>query len=118
MPSHKAASAETFMIEPLNPEYHGKPIWVIYGPSRFWPQILCCKLNAYSSTHALLPAGRRGATVCIWGYSLWRGKPGFRTLGVDVEEWGARQEWGPFFYDVQAYALDHLREITTPRSNA
>lgn len=114
MGKHRSAAAELFKLDPLDVANHGKPLWVVYGPSRFWPQILCCKLLAYDKRHHLLPVGHTGHSVCIWGYSVWRGQPAFRTIGTDVMGWATRQEWGPFFYDQQGYALDHLREVTTP----
>jgi len=116
--SHKSASVEVFKLNPLDAKNHGKPLWVVVGPSPYWPEMLCCKLLAYDQSNRLLPVGSTGTSVCIWGYSVWRGKPGFRTLGTDVMDWASRQQWGPFFYGEQSHALDHLREVTTPSRSA
>ena len=102
------------MIDPYDPTNHGKPLWVVFGEECF-PEIICCKLMAYSESHALLPIGTKSPHVCIWGYSTYRGESGFRTLGANLKMWSSRSGLGPLFFDTQAEALDKLRELTTPR---
>lgn len=97
--------------------YEALPLWVIFGAQEE-PQIMCCKLLAYTKGHVRLDVGVRGPVVCIWGYSMWRRTPGFRTLGIDVEEWCARSPIGPYFYADQARALEHLGRLTTPKAGA
>ena len=96
-------------IDPRDPKNHGHPIWVTTGPA-CCPSIVCAQLLAYSATHALLPVGRSGPIVCIWGYSVYRRVPGFRTLGKSIEELDSA-----IFWRDQFDALDYLRVITTPR---
>lgn len=96
-----------------DPNCHGRPLWVVYGEKCF-PQIICAKLRAYSADFQLMPAGVAGAHVCIIGYSVYKGKPGFRTLGLEVGEWAKRSGFKPMFFDAQAEALEVLRKLTTP----
>jgi hypothetical protein len=103
----------TVAIDPHDHAFRDRPLWVVYGEAECWPQLLCAKLVGYSADHRLSPTG---PVTCIWGYSVWRRKPGFRTLGINVNEWASRHAFGPFFYVDQASALDHLRRITTPRA--
>jgi len=44
-------------------------LWGVYGPDCF-PTIFACRLNDHPTS------GR-----VIWGFSIYEGKPGFRTLG-------------------------------------
>ena len=85
---------------------YNKPLWVIYGPDCF-PSILACKLKQKDS-HAF-----------IWGYSIYRRSPGFRTLGLQVEVWidKVRADTGmvPEFYDDHEQALEKIRKLTTPK---
>ena len=102
------------MIDPMNPANHGKPLWVVYG-STCAPIVMCCKLLAYSATHTPIPPGEAGPKVCIWGYSVWKRVPGFRTIGMNVAEWQRRERaMPPIFFDSQDAAFEKLRELTTP----
>jgi hypothetical protein len=103
-------------LDPLEPANHGEPLWVVYGDYSRSPELMCVRLRAYDEQHELLPVGVRGAYVAIWGFSVWKRRSGFRTLGMNVEEWAARYAFGPFFYDVQDNALEHLQRITSPRN--
>jgi hypothetical protein len=98
-------STHALGVDPLDSKNHGKPIWVVYGVSEWWPQLLCVKLVHYTSPRS---------HVCIWGASRWRGKHDFRTLGVDVTGWAKMQDFGPVFFDVQSDALEFLRALTLP----
>lgn len=31
-----------------------------------------------------------GPRLCVWGFSVYRRQPGYRTLGLDLREWLAR----------------------------
>lgn len=88
-------------IDALLPGSWGTPLWVVYGGVAF-PSILCCRINA--------PQGK----PVIWGYSIYRRSPGFRTLGQDLAEWMGRQE-DPHFFADQNHALAYLKKITWPR---
>ena len=103
------------MLDLKDPKNHGKPLWAVYGYD-FTPSLMCCKLLAYTADHHLLPVGANGATVVIWGYSVYRGKPGFRTLGQDVEKWciARSDEPRPRFFESQDLALEEMRKLTTP----
>lgn len=103
----------THLIDPTDPKNHGKPLWVLYGDECF-PSIACVELRATGADFGMLPIGQRGRGVVIWGYSVYEGKPGFRTLGLEVSEWSKRSSYGPLFYESQDLALDELRRVTTP----
>ncbi len=84
------------------------PIWMVYGPVSM-PSLVCVRIKEYPPNYVKQgdPASR-----AVWGYSVYKRKPGFRTLGVGrawVEEHEAR-----FFAD-QADALAHLAKLTTPK---
>lgn len=86
------------------------PIWCIYGPDCF-PTIFCCMINEPYG-------GGRG----IWGYSVYKRKPGFRTLGGTVGPTQYSGDWikdnnAKFFLN-QSEALDYLKAITTPKPGA
>jgi len=87
---------------------HDKPLWLIYGHDSF-PSILCCKLNL--KLH--------GYTV-IWGYSIYRRSPGFRTLGQAVDTWinkgKSTHGYSLYeFYDNHDEAIERIRALTTPK---
>jgi hypothetical protein len=86
-------------IDPLQPEYWNKPLWFVYG-SEAWPMVLCAMI-------------KNNAGVNIWGYSVWKRQPGFRTLGQDAGAWINRED-AVAFAD-QQHMLDYLKKITTPK---
>lgn len=90
------------LVDPLQPENFGKPLWNIHGHKAF-PAILCCKISNQTEF---------GPT--IWGFSIWKRSPGFRTLGINVSTWAKGKELCEF-YDSQEEALDRLRVLTTPK---
>lgn len=92
-------------IDPTQKENHDKPLWVVYGVDCF-PSLLLCKVNDHATC---------GPT--IWGYSIYKRIPGFRTLGLSLKEWMAREE-KPRFFDTQAEAFGLLAKLTTPARNA
>lgn len=94
-------------VNPL--DYEGQIMWAVYGPKCF-TSILCFKLSRCSEDQKI---------VNIWGYSIDKGHPGFRTLGNPLEEW-IRIETGnaggeaPRFYLSLDKALKRLRKLMTP----
>jgi len=85
----------------LHQTIYGKVYWCVYGPDCF-PTMFCCRIKNYPD-----------ASPAIWGYSVYRRVPGFRTLGQDVEEWSKGKN--PRFFETQREALDLLAKLTTPR---
>lgn len=76
------------------------PMWCVYGPDCF-PTIICFKVSKYLHY------------TTIWGYSVYKRKPGFRTLGQDFETWD-KQHKGKYFLR-QEDAIAYLTKITTPK---
>lgn len=87
-------------IDPFDPQYWDKPLFVVYGSSAF-PSLLCCKV-LHRTTYP-------DKDPCIWGFSIWRRTPGFRTLGIKLETWVER-ETDPRFYLSQEEAFEAIRE--------
>ncbi len=87
-------------VDPFNAENHDKPLWVVYGHDAF-PSLLCCKLVS------------RAEGVVIWGFSIYKRSPGFRTLGLNVQEWMSRFDKVKF-YDDHDEALAYLKKLTSP----
>jgi hypothetical protein len=83
--------------------YLDRPVWVVYGHECF-PQLVCAKLN-------IPPADGH---VCIWGYSVYRRKPGFRTLGIRLGTFISEHNVCEL-YENQDEAIERLRAMTTPR---
>jgi hypothetical protein len=75
------------------------------------PTILCCRIEGLLHNEPI-----------IWGYSVYRGEPGFRTLGRNVLDWMEERKishgWTLWeFYDDLDQAFMRLRELTTPEPN-
>lgn len=88
--------------------HRDKPLWCIYGPDCF-PTLFCCKILNHPEF---------GLT--IWGYSVYRGEPGFRTLGRNLSGW-MRDMLNMYstkvtFYETLDDALAVLRLLATPRA--
>ncbi len=79
------------------------PLWCVYG-TEFWPSIICCMINK--------PFGQERS---IWGYSVYRNSPAFRTLGQN-ESWINTNNAKLFIS--QEDALEYLRKLTTPKKSA
>jgi hypothetical protein len=95
-------TSKKFIIGQVDPTQHlDQPLWCIYGYACF-PQVICCKVNM------------AGGAPTIWGYSVWNGEPGFRTLGLDVSAFSNRHEMVRFFAD-KDIAMKYLTRIITPR---
>ena len=89
-------------------ESHNKPLWCVYGVNCF-PSIICCTLKKSHDDK-----------IIIWGFSIYKRSPGFRTLGVEVDAWIKRQKndlgYELFeFYDVHEEAIERIRKLTTPK---
>lgn len=87
-------------IDPFDPQHWDKPLFVVYGSSAF-PSLLCCKV-LHRTTYP-------DKDPCIWGFSIWRRTPGFRTLGIKLKTW-VEQETDPRFYLTQEEAFEVVRE--------
>jgi len=98
------------MISSTDTDWHGKPLWVVFGHDH-QPTIMSCVLRAYTATHKLLPLGQSGDVV-IWGYSVWRGRAGYRTLGLRLSEWAKRFSLEPVFFASHDEAIEHVRQLT------
>lgn len=93
----------------MNSMLENQPLWVVYGADCF-PAILCCKV-VWGGTRA-------NPGQVIWGYSVYKGVPGFRTLGIKLSTWMERSDFMPRFYTDQELALQDLRKLTTPKKKA
>lgn len=86
------------------------PLWCVYGPDCF-PTIFCCMINE--------PVGGGRA---IWGYSVYKRAPGFRTLGQMVGPTQYSGDWvkehDAKFFLTQDEALDYIKQLTTPKQSA
>jgi len=91
-------------IDPTRPEFLDRPLWCVYGEQCF-PSMICCKV---------IHDDRYGPT--IWGYSVYRNSPGFRTLGRNLKTW-VKQNKAIFFAD-QMMALQFMANITLPAAGA
>jgi hypothetical protein len=85
-------------------KYLEHPLWCVYGPDCF-PTLLCFKLR-YQDVGGY-------NDICIWGYSVYKKVPGFRTLGTIFSKWA--KENSPKIFDSQEQALEYLKKITNPR---
>lgn len=88
-------------IDPNDPQYLDTPLWCVYGPDCF-PTMFACRINNASGRPA------------IWGYSVYKRSPGYRTLGREVRG-GWVEEHNAKFFTSQDNAIDYLRELTTPK---
>lgn len=94
-------------IIPEAPQWHNRPLWCVTGPT-CQPSVFCCALRHHGPQWGL----------CIWGYSVWAGEPGFRTLGQRLDEWAAKEQerwdYAPRFYATQQAALTEVVRLITP----
>jgi len=95
-----------YAVNPALPKNWNRVLWCIYGPDCF-PTIFCCKILNHPSC---------GPTV--WGYSVYEGEPGFRTLGQGLVKWVASMrelyEQEVVFYDCHEAAVQAIHQLTTP----
>lgn len=92
----------------VNPRDHfDQPMWCVYGPDCF-PTLICCKVVE----------GPSGYGPTILGYSIYRRKPGFRTIGQNLDKYFSDMQktygWdpNPQFFVEQPMALEYLRILT------
>jgi hypothetical protein len=98
-------------VDPNLPENLDRTLWCVHGVACF-PVIFCCKIRAHAEFGPI-----------IWGYSVYKGQPGFRTLGRNVNTWqqGLQDKfrWDLFeFYDDHAEAIQRITQLTTPAQGA
>ncbi len=98
-------------IDTADPTSHGKELWIVHD-AHHWPIPFRAKLLAYSAKHELLHVGTAGPNVAIWGFSVYRRSPGFRTLGINVEEWAKHSSFEPLFFTTEAEALEWIGRAT------
>lgn len=80
------SEALTFETAPV-----GVQLWGVYGPECF-PTVFACKMLDY-------PSGMRA----IWGFSIYRRQPGYRTLGQN-KEWAEKNGLRLFASQQEAFA--------------
>jgi hypothetical protein len=80
------------------------PLWCIYGPKSF-PTTICCMIKRGGADQR--------STLILWGYSIYRNTPGFRTLGVELGRWSSDND--PTFFTDQDKAMEYLRLLTKPQ---
>jgi len=88
----------------LNIVCSDQPIWCVYGYKDF-PSIMCCIIK---DSGDLIPS------PVIWGYSVYKRVPGFRTIGDYVVNWRKNKDIVKFFVDKQD-ALNFIGECVTPK---
>ena len=99
------------LVDPNLPENLDRVLWCVHGFECF-PEIFCCKIRAHAEYGAI-----------IWGYSVYRRSPGFRTLGQNVNTWmqDLKVKFGCSmfeFYDDHAEAITRITQLTTPKAGA
>lgn len=87
-------------IDPLDPLYLNVPLWCVYGYDCF-PKIIACALTY-------------NGAVNIWGYSVYRRQPGYRTLGQNVVTWMKGHQMVKFFAK-QEDAIMFINKLVTPK---
>ena len=80
------------------------PLWIVYGHDCF-PEIVCVA----AKRHELPP-------IAVWGYSIYKRSPGFRTLGLDP--WKYFKDKNANVFTDQDEAFEYLRELMTPKKKA
>lgn len=87
-------------IDPLDMQYHNIPLWCVYG-YECYPEIIACKLSY-------------NGAVNIWGYSVYKRQPGYRTLGQEVQKW-MKLNLNVKFFDRQENAIMYISKLVTPK---
>lgn len=99
------------LVDPNLSEHHDRVLWCVHGVACF-PTMFCCKIRAHAEYGAI-----------IWGYSVYRRKPGFRTLGRNVNSWmqELKEKFGCSmfeFYDDHSEAIKRVTQLTTPKAGS
>lgn len=79
----------------------GVELYCVYGPNCF-PSIFSCVIRQHIT-------GK-----CVWGYSVYKRVPGFRTIGHHIGDFLNRYK-NAVFFDKQEYALEYLSKLITPK---
>ena len=88
------------VISPYDPENRETPLWVIYGHvNDACARVICVLVSAGAPS--------------VWGYSVWKRSPGFRTLGISLDSFIERHR-DCIFYARKEDALAKLSELMTP----
>lgn len=83
-------------------EYLDQPIWCVTG-AECAPSVFCCRI---AKTTAL------NSQPVIWGFSVYKGDPGFRTLGQRLDVF-REQNPRAVFFATPADATSYLYELIT-----
>lgn len=103
---HETMSAP-FEVDYLDPANWNKPLWCAHG------------YKSHPSIHCLMikPCPSVNFQPFVWGYSVWKRQPGFRTLGLSFEEFHKNKDLYLYFDKKQA-ALNYLSKILEPKNAA
>ncbi len=101
-------------IDPFDERYHDRELFVVYGHDCF-PSLM--KAKVLTEKHGVQHIDD-GPT--IWGYSVHEGEPGFRTVGMGLQEWidGEEQDGTPRFFPSFELMVRHLGELLSPSAGA
>ena len=91
-------------IEPTNQEYWNIPLWCVHGH------------KSHPSIHCLMIVSCRDGSINVWGYSVYKRAPGFRTLGMSLEAF-AKDKTICYYFSTKQAALDYLSDILEPKGN-
>ena len=99
------------IVDHNNKENEGKILYCVYGVDCF-PTIFSCKIH-YINTF--------GYGNIIWGYSVYKGEAGFRTLGREVDSWinelKEKYGWDLFlFFDDFDEAMKYIKKQIKPNA--
>lgn len=81
---------------------HDIPLWAVMVVHQGLAEIQCLKIRDQSN-----------GDLHVWGYSVWRNSPGFRTLGIRLSAFTERFVSCAFYNDHDG-ALAALKVATTP----
>ena len=94
---------ESLAVDPLDPKNLDKILWCVHGYDSH-PSVHCLKIK--TSPHI--------SGHFVWGYSMWKREPGFRTLGISVQEFKGQKKLFIFFEN-KIDALEYLSIILEPK---
>lgn len=89
-------------IDPTAPQYRDVPLWCVYGYDCF-PEIIACTVHDHGQY-----------SLCVWGYSVYRRQPGYRTLGRELQAWMSQYKMVEFFAK-QEDAIMFINKLVTPK---
>lgn len=94
---------ESLAVNPDDPQNFNKILWCVHGTVAH-PLIHCLKIK---------PSPHNDGHY-VWGYSVWKREPGFRTLGISVRQFKGGKDLFLFF-EKKIDALDYLSIILEPK---